>query len=319
MIIDKNHWIYPNAQTKARALDINGRESFLFKEGDRIHVLVIKSSYTSFAPIQTHGLEIMLDDFTLEDNETIKVLVFKCNQNAFIDSFLEIINTIVEESDKSNLESKTREVVQRWIRFLGRPLKPRMEESLLMGLIGELFTIQELIENGADKEIVLNSWKGPDHESKDFSFHQHYIETKTSKKEAGHIYKINGVNQLDSDGKTMFLFCYHLIKTENGDVTTLPSLIKRLNTEIFAPVGLEILFFDKLYEYGFDQRETNNYDSFKYLINEKKYLLVDDSLPKITKAELGEDTDFRISNLSYTVDLNGMQGILIEDVTNEIH
>lgn len=319
MSIDKNQWSYPNAQTQAKALTINDRDSYLFKEGDRTHVLVIKSNYSSFAPIFTHGLEIMLDDFTLEDNETIKVLVFKCNQNAFIDSFIEIINTIIEESDNNNFEQKTREVVQRWIRFLGKPLKPRMEENLVMGLIGELFTIKDLIGNGVDKEMVLNSWKGPDHESKDFSFHQHYIETKTSRKEAGHIYKINGVNQLDKEDKTLFLFCYHLIRTENGHIITLPSLIKSLNVELFAPEGLEILFFDKLYEYGFDQRETNNYDSFKYLINESMYLQVNDSFPKITKDVLGDDADFRISNLSYNVDLNGMESIPIEDITNEIH
>jgi len=318
MSIDKNQWNYPNAQTKAKAVTINEREGYLFKEGDRTHVLVLKSNYPSFAPIHTHGLEIMLDNFTLEDDEIIKVLVFKCNQNAFIDSFIEIINTIIEESDNSNLEIKTREVVQRWIRFLGKPLKPRMEENLIIGLIGELLTIQDLVENGVDKETILDSWKGPDHESKDFSFHQYYIETKTSRKEAGHVYKINGVNQLDKDDKTLVLFCYHFIKTDNGNPITLPSLIKKLNSRIFVPLGLEVSFFDKLYEYGFDQRETNNYDRFKYLVNEKKYHLVDESFPKITKVTLGENSDLRISNLSYNIDLNSMAGISIESIANEI-
>ena len=58
-----------------------------------------------------------------------------------------------------------------------------MEESLLMGLIGSYLQFKASIENGADKEIVLNSWKGGIDESKDFSFHQHYIETKTEEEQ----------------------------------------------------------------------------------------------------------------------------------------
>ena len=70
-----------------------------------------------------------------------RLSAFKCNQNAFIDSFLEIINTIVEEPIRVISSQKTRSC-STLDKISRQALKTKNGRESFNGIDRELFTIQ---------------------------------------------------------------------------------------------------------------------------------------------------------------------------------
>jgi len=318
MRLTTEDWSFEGAQAKAKKILIHNRNAHLFKEGDRKFNFVIETELQTYQSIITEGLRIYLDNLVLDNGEEIRVLVFHCSERAYFEYFVEILNRIITESDNENFEARAREVVQIWIRFYQKPRKPQLTDSLILGLLGELNSIKDLLEQGLDKTLVLEAWTGPDQESKDFSFENSYLETKASKKADGHIHKINGIDQLDSHGKDLFLSSYHFSESSQGDCFTLNSLIEKLNLNEFCPVGLELDFYDKLYAYGYDRRDEISYEKYSYVLNSSKHFKVEDDFPSIVASSFIVPLPFNISGLTYNVDLNPVEEINFNLISREI-
>ena len=318
MKLKKEDWSFENAQTNAKKISVCSRNAHLFKQGDRVFNFVIETKLDSYQSITTQGLKVYLDTFVLENGIKTTVLVFNCTEIAFFDAFIEILNRIIADSDTNDFEARARQVIQTWIRFYQKPLKPKLTDSLILGLLGELHSIKDLLVQGVDREQILEAWTGPDQESKDFSFDSIYLETKASKKTKGHVHKINGVDQLDPGDKTLFLSSYHFIDGSEGDCT-INSLIKELNIKEFSPYGLEIAFYDKLYAYGYDRRDEISYDVYSFRLNSTKHFKIDNDFPKITHSSFITPLDFNVSSITYEVELNSVSGVEFKIISNEIH
>ena len=320
MILKTTDWDFEGAQQRAKRLSIHSRQAYIFKEADRRFNLVIETELKNFQPISTLGLKVFIDTFLLEGDNEINVLVFHCSEPAFFDAYIDILNKVISDSEDDNFESRAREVINVWIRFYQKPRKPRLSDQLILGLMGELCAITELLAIGVDKTSILEAWTGPDQESKDFSFQETFIEVKASNKLSGHVHKINGVDQLDSSDKSLYLFSYHFLPTNDNDESfTLNDLIKKLNIDVFYPEGLEIEFYDKLYAYGYDRREEQGYEDLILRLGNFRCFKVDEEFPKIVRKSFTDHLSHSISNIVYLIDLNALEYIDVEDLRDEIY
>lgn len=167
---------------------------------------------------------------------------------------------------------------------LFKPNHGNLTENEIMGLIGELLFLKDVMipDKGDDK--ALESWTGPEKTHKDFSFDEEWYEIKsiTAGKDAVHI---SSLEQLDSniDG---FLVVYSLERmsaTYNG--IKLNAIVKDVIESIKAN-HLKDYFLAKLALYGFDFSPEN--DNYVYeLKNINTYNVVGD-FPRVTREELPE-------------------------------
>lgn len=319
MIIAESHWSFPNQNKSALSIDVHGRNAYLLKDGQGNNHFAIETSYTSFSAISTEGLYVVYNEIDVDNKKDIPVIQFKCSHPAFMSLFVKIINEIISNSDNNNFENKARSIINIWMRFLNKSRKARMDDNLVIGLIGELLFIHRLITLDIDKSLILDCWSGPDQESKDFTFDSTFIEVKASSKTSGHIHRINGIDQLNSGDRLLYLNSFHFTKTSGAGGLTLNQIVADLNDEHFSPAGLELIFFDKLYDYGFDKRDQDNYENIRIEICGDKFFEVDESFPKITENEFKLDFDSRISNLKYEVDLNSLNTLNHTILKNVLH
>lgn len=319
MIIEESHWSFPNQNKSALSMDVHGRNAYLLKDGQGNNHFAIETSYTSFSAISTEGLYVVYNEIDMDNKKDIPVIQFKCAHPAFMSLFVRIINEIISNSDSNNFENKARSIINIWMRFLNKSRKARMDDNLVIGLIGELLFIHHLITLDIEKSLILDCWTGPDQESKDFTFDSTFIEVKASSKTSGHIHGINGIDQLNSNDRLLYLNSFHFTKTSGSSGLTLNKIVADLNDQHFSPAGLELMFFDKLYDYGFDKRDQDHYENIRIEISGDKFFKVDESFPKITENEFKLDFDSRISNLKYEVDLNSLNTLNHTILKNVLH
>jgi hypothetical protein len=319
MIIEESHWSFPNQNKSALSIDVHGRTAYLLKDGQGNNHFAIETSYSSFSAISTDGLYVVYNEIDMDARNNIPVIQFKCAHPAFMSLFVRIINETISKSSGNDFENTARSIINIWMRFLNKSRKARMDDNLVIGLIGELLFIQRLITLNVEKSLILDCWTGPDQESKDFTFDSTFIEVKSSSKSSGHVHGINGIDQLNADNRLLYLNSFHFNKTSGSSGLTLNKIVTELNDQHFSPAGLELIFFDKLYDYGFDKRDQDYYENIRIEIIGDKLLKVDDSFPKITMNEFKIDIDSRISNLKYDVDLNSLNALNYTVLKNVLH
>lgn len=306
MKIEEKHWNFPNQTKNALVLKIHERNAYIFKDGLGNCHFAIETTYSSYSTINTEGLQVVFNELDLDDKMNIQVIQFKCSHPSFLGLFVRIINEIIDNSESSNFETKTRSTINIWMRFLNRSRKPRMDDTLILGLYGELLFIEKLVMTGIEESLILDCWTGPDHESKDFSFENAFVEVKASSRTAGHTHVINGIDQLNAFDRKLYFASFHLSKLEGKQNCSVNTLIDNLNQKYFEPYGLELKFYDKLYDYGYDKRDVDYYDGVLFNLTSEKLLIVDSDFPKITNDIFKSPLDSRVSKIKYEIDVNSL-------------
>lgn len=319
MKIEESHWNFPHQSKNALIVDIHNRKAYILKDGQGNCHFAIETNYNSFSTIITEGLQVVFNQIDLDNRNGIPVIQFKCAHPAFLTLFVRILNEIISNSDEFDFENKTRSIINIWMRFLNKTRKAQMDDNLVLGLIGELLFIENLLSEGLDDSLILDSWTGPDQESKDFTFDVAYVEVKSSSKVSGHTHMINGIEQLNSFNRELYLNSFHFNKTDGKSSFSLNSVIDRLVQSHFEPIGLDIKFFDKLYDYGYDKRDSDFYEKIRIELVGEKFFFVDDSFPKITVNEFKTKLDSRISKLKYEIDLNSHPSVAFKKLKDVLH
>ena len=187
--------------------------------------------------------------------------------------------------------------LNKWGNMFNKNPDETLSKEKQLGLYGELLFIKDMLDEGITPISIIESWKGPDGEDKDFQINGYGIEIKSSAK-TNKIVIINNIRQLDDSGFTgLYLYYKSFAKTDSGQ-NTLPAIISGLR-RLFLNTPALTEFELKLLRAGYRDEHAANYNSNYTLLTEAIYN-VDNSFPRIVVGNVMNG----ILDVEYNLDLN---------------
>lgn len=246
----------------------------------------------------TSSKSISTDCVELEDGSYSLRFVLNC---ASLDElFIKLCWDLINSSYNSS--QPTQYILNRfcmWISLLQKKGNRLLSDSILKGLAGELLYIKDLLIEGKNPEMVLNSWIGPEGGDQDFIFADTWSEIKATSISATTI-TISSLQQLEQqcDGN---LVIYFMDKTSSKGIHTfsLPQVVSEINDLICNPKQLD-LFFCKLAMCGYCMGDSDKYNEIRYNYIEKRTYLVSKSFPKLIR----KSVPMGINSAVYQIDLS---------------
>lgn len=270
--------------------------------------LILRSSELSMRPIEKQKLEIKYDD-------TIPGLVLSLADNDYQDLFDDLVvslyGVIKSESSTTDAEQAFIRQFRKWVALFEAEHIQSLNEETILGLIGELHVLEELLGDASDLEVnkILSSWRGPYDETQDFVLEDKNLEVKTITSRASSI-QINSLSQLTEEhGKGLEL----VVRTVSSSADTGVSLSETFQRVVEQTVqrgGDATILFEAISQKGLSTRNIADYDYLKYLFNmEKIYDAEVSGFPKLTAHNISP----AITKASYIVSLEGLEPFLVRE------
>lgn len=228
--------------------------------------------------------------FSLENNDLLEYFCTFCQ---------DLLESVRVTNDDETAYHTLRSRYYSW-RQLFRPDNARMNESEIMGLIGELLFLRDYMipERGID--VALDSWMGPEKTHKDFSDQQDWFEIKAVSfgKES---VRISSIEQLDSDVDGT-LVVYELEKmSPSYEGIKLNQIVNNIIT-LLADSSQRETFMAKLQLFNFDF--SNEYDAIVFALRSRNIYRVDtENFPRLHRIMLPE----AISRVQYELLLSEIE------------
>ena len=254
---------------------------------------------------QITGLTITYEKFKKFGSELSDFILVKCKQEQYVNYFLQILNEILEHINNSNigLVKSINIIILKWRHFLSLPKSYILDETDIIGLIGELLLLDKILDN--ENYNAINFWVAEERKE-DFLINSNIIEVKATLNR-NHVHIINGIDQLlIIPNFNKYILSIILTKTNSIDKINLPYLIEKINDKINQHPEKTELFYFKLKQRKYDIRDREEYLNFNYELITAGYFFIDENFPKLTTNELTIALNNRISKIRYTIDLEGL-------------
>ena len=252
-----------------------------------------------------------------KSSEVISVSHVACNEEIFLrfslenPALLEYFCAFCEDMMSSILVINDCETAYQALRTryfswkqLFKPNHGNLSEKEIMGLIGELLFLKNVMipEKGIDK--ALESWTGPEKTHKDFSFDDEWYEVKTisAGKDSVHI---SSIEQLDSSvsGSLVVYILEKMSTTYNG--IKLNNLVNEI-IESINSIHHKDYFLAKLALHSFDFSPEN--DSYVYNLKSLNiYQVEGDDFPRVMSDSLPN----AITKVQYDIILSNIENFRV--------
>ena len=229
---------------------------------------------------------------------TSLILTEKNQEQVFISMSANLIN--YSESALSEKESLKRVVFRfrQWQRLMAYKRLALMSQEAKKGLVGELFYLRKVIQDGKDIHIAVDGWVGPNREDQDFVYSDGWHEIKTTGVSSEEV-KISSVEQLgdnDSEGE-LVIERVDKCAPESTDAFSLNDAVSELLNLIKTDDMVVDTFIAKLNCLGYIS--LPEYDKDKYKYSGEEVYLVRNGFPRITRADLRSE----ITNCKYNLSI----------------
>lgn len=189
------------------------------------------------------------------------------------------------------------ERVKEWQTFMARTHRPLSPDAQI-GLLGELWMLRLLAETSLGAG-ALDCWQGPLRAAQDFHVRGGTIEVKSTVRSGSFLARINSIEQLDGDKSPNFLCAFRF--EENTDGISLAGLVSELR-DMFGRQGQQRGFEALLMVMGYLDEHAALY-SRTLTLKDARVFLVDDALPRLTRAALPA----AIRSAAYVLDLDALE------------
>lgn len=293
-----------NQQIKALKIDSHDAlEIYIYYDYYKNLHLIIKSD--GKINENRKGIRIKNEELDIISIGKNNFINFCCTSIDFRDKFIQIINEILEMYKTSNNLIKSINItVNKWYYFFEKTNSSDLNENVIKGLVGELIFIKDYLEITSDNKII-NNWVGPNSAIRDFSFNTFDVEVKTSVKEVGHVHTINGGQQLQVENNDLLLFSISLKKSESESAITLKKLIDNITFKVCEDSFVLNEFYEKLELQHILVTDYEKYNIYKYEVKDVLTVKVNS---ENNNQFLIFNSNSRISNINYDIDLNGLVG-----------
>lgn len=300
------------------------------KEGEKSNLLIFKDERENLHFViaddsvakkeipdpKVNGLTIELKKYHFQEFGVKQFIDIECSLKAYVNEFTEVIREIAEKifARKESSIKSISDVINSWKSFWAAQIRQVLSEEYQIGLICELVVLKKLCE--INPVYALSSWKGPLKEKYDFIFSDWVFEVKGTRKECP-VHTINGLDQLKQpSGKNLALISFLATKSNGATSKSLQDWIEDIETTFFkSKVDLIEQFYNLLTGCGYSRVHKEEYRKVKFDIYDGKFFTVNENFPKLTSDYLKQPLDCRVSEIQYTIDLEGLSGEVFEYIS----
>lgn len=230
------------------------------------------------------------------------MLCFSLVDDQLRDIFYKFCEDIIESTRLCRKEDGFAPAVERWetwIKFFAKTSLP-LSENEILGLIGEIYFLQNVMMPKYGQDVALDSYIGTDRAHKDFEVNDTWYEVKSIHNGVRTV-KISSIEQLDSKevGQLEIITFDQSTPTYENNIT-LNNVISGFRNSLDRKWQLK--FDEKMRKAGY--LEDERYDEFNFLFVKVDEYTVSSDFPKLSKNELPNG----ITKASYEIDISAIQG-----------
>lgn len=265
------------------------------------------------AKVDTKGRAVHLLRLKYAENHFLAVMCLSRDLYSVFTQFSrELLGSI--ESVASPAKAAA-EAFDRWkALFSDATQRVLIPEGQLVGLIGELLTVQELLEISAPPDLLY--WRGPFGEAQDFRTQSHALEVKATLVREGRIVSVSSIDQLEPRPHTSLFLVHHQLENDPGGFN-IGDVTQRLVSLGASPLALAAA----LAEHRINLDNLGPYMGRRYrLVKTRTYDVAGVAFPRITRASFsGGDLPAGTLRVSYSIDLTNEPPVPLSTVeTNHI-
>lgn len=201
-------------------------------------------------------------------------------REAFFSFCENMIDSIVGIKDESSALKLLKRRYITWKKLFQKNTTNNISKEKKLGLFGELTVLKDIIAPKYGISTAINSWGGPNMQSKDFSMDNTWYEVKTIGANTDRV-QISSLSQLssDNDGHLVVVRVERVSPEFQGYCSGIVDLIKNILVMI-SDESVENTFISKINETGFDILDSDIVD--KYDVKGITSYLVKNGFPRIT-------------------------------------
>ena len=259
-----------------------------------------------FNPAKIVGSKVIeVSQFTIEETlflrfSLLNPYLLECFSLFCYDILKSTLGIIDEETAYKQIQTR----YLSWKRLF-KPNSGLLNESEIMGLIGELLYMHDYMIPMHGVDVALESWTGPEKTHKDYSLNDTWYEIKTisSGKES---VRISSLEQLDSD-IIGYLIVYSLERMSpsfNG--IRLNELVAQVMDMIPVAIQRDLLLA-KLELYGYDF--SPEYDNYVFAVSDCVTYKVHDDFPRLVRKNIPAS----VSRILYEIILSEIEDYKLKE------
>lgn len=215
---------------------------------------------------------------------------------AFADKVLEFL-----DGNPSAKVSDVAALLARWRSFFSGSSGFSIDSSVELGLLCELEVLLQLHEDGVSQAV--EAWYGPFGDRHDFVLPDVVLECKASESSERMQVTIHGAQQLEPVSDKPLRLVFRRYQRHPDGSLSIPSLVEELQT--YSSFNVEA-FLERLSNLGIDVFNSQHRDAFsRFFPVDVHEFVITDKFPKV----LVENSDGRIQNLQYNIDLAGPSSV----------
>ena|GEM_PF-3815924 len=283
--------------------DFGGQKIWIYEKHGLPSILIPHHENPTVRAFTHRMLDFEHNLYSVNGAASQKYLAIKPKTSELDEVFLSFIRTLlVDISNESKIDSVQALVMNKydeWAAFFGSGNFGRESRSKIVGLIGELLLMEDLMKKAGN--AVIHSWWGPIRHRHDFEFEEVAFEVKSSIDMTSREVEVHGLTQLLPDAGRSLYLVYLKIQLDPQGINV-GELVERLISKGLSRFELE----EKLKKVGVGQEELDAATDFRFSNFSSRFYLVDESFPGIRPQDLSNETKGRVSNISYRLNLEGL-------------
>lgn len=241
-------------------------------------------------------------------NDDYSTLLISLKEDSLSSVFYLFCDDLIESlKAKRDVDNSYQVILNRYLKWkkMFSGSNKNLSENEIMGLIGELLFLRNVLFEKYGTQKALNGWSGQELTHKDFSFDDDWFEVKTLNKNALSV-KISSIEQLDSinDGYLLLVYLEKMSLEFNG--ITLNRIIDNILNTIEKQEDKD-LFLSKVSLQGYEFNDY--YDNFNYAFCGFEKYIVNNDFPRLKKTDINES----IVKAQYDISLLGIKKFITKD------
>lgn len=245
--------------------------------------LILRTNANGVTPEDKRKLSIRYD-FKLQ--AVVLSLLDSGYQDLFDDLVMSLFSVIKDIESKTEATDCFIRHFRKWASFFDVDEKQSLSDEVVLGLIGELRVLNELMSKARESEInsVLEGWRGPYDESKDFVLIDRDVEVKTISKRAREV-SIQSLQQLtEQPGKDLHLLVQRVKLSYEGGLS-LDAMFRDTCTFVIEKGGDVSILYEAVHQKGLNRINMKDYSHLRYKFEkEELYDVLKPGFPKIDEA-----------------------------------
>lgn len=250
------------------------------KDNKRVFVLELPRNFEN--GFKTHERENLILKYYSGEKCLCVVLNDDYFSGLFNDLIISIFGNIALVENPNDYTKAFVQLFNKWSAFFQQQHNEQLDLEKIKGLFGELSFLKELIISNQSKiNNVLESWRGPYDEGRDFVLDNIDYEIKTIESGKAKIKVSSEYQLMNTIGKNLYLVVISVFSNpENGK--SLHKLINEIREKIILFQGDLTIFYSALRQKSISPNDLSKYDKFTFLPDSLVQYHCREGFPSIT-------------------------------------